>query len=224
MNKREVVQLASAHMKAQVEYAHAFSDYLREQPLLPIKRFWELVAKYRGLVIERLAPSFAGAVQVGNATERAADEFFRIPHAYGRHTPKGVRERRPAWNFDEAIQFANHYGTIDDEKYKPLFDVVKGRGDDAYGDLLDSLTLLGPEFHQQCLDGLRNNEAFEEAVALTIAKVCPNAKIPQFTRYVLRGENYNAMHLREMAQQFFAFHEYIPYKPKLIRGRKIVEK
>lgn len=197
MEKNEVVRLARLHVEVESNYNKAFDTYLKELPLLPIKRFWELLAKYRGLVIERLGYA---------ATEKAADEFFRIPHAFGRHTPKGVRERRPAYTFDEAIAFANHYGTIDNELYQPLFDVVKGRGDDAYGDLLDSLTLLGPEFHQRCLDGLRNNEAFEEAVALTIATVCPNAKIPQFAQFILRGENYNSMMLRDAARKFFAWH------------------
>lgn len=65
------------------------------------------------------------------------------------------------WNFvfgqiDDpylAMQYIRTYRHKVDRLYKPLFDVIKGFGDDGYGDVLDSFLLHGRERYEKALNG-----------------------------------------------------------------------
>lgn len=100
---------------------------------------------------------------------------------------------------EEAIQFAKSWQGWRGKLYQPLFNVVKDRGDDAYGDLLDALPLVGREVVQEVLGSeFGNQEQFDAAVFVG----CDGSK--QLTELILHGENYVGMTLADAAQESFA--------------------
>jgi hypothetical protein len=163
-------------------------------------RFWDLLKHYRSEVIQYV-------MLYGRDTESAADEFFR-KSTFG--SMRGVD-----WNFDEAMAFIAAYEIKVKSLYQPLFDIVEGRGDDGYGDLLDSLPLAGRETYEKCLTRkFFDNEEFEDFVKHSaqtiITKHCSsgfqldtNKVVIKFQKHILNGENYNRMKLREQAEKFF---------------------
>ena len=54
---------------------------------------------------------------------------------------------------ETALQFVKTFQEKSSKLYKPLFDVIKGFGDDGYGDILDSFLLFGQERYEKALKG-----------------------------------------------------------------------
>ncbi len=101
----------------------------------------------------------------------------------------------------EAMQFANMWDSMSDKLYKPLFDIINDRGDDAYGDLLDALPLAGREVVERALKKEFANENELGAAIRTSVESFEDGK----ARIILRGENYFAMSLRDEARRRFVY-------------------
>ena len=100
---------------------------------------------------------------------------------------------------DAAVGLTRFEAEYKGRLYQPLFDVVKDRGDDAYGDLLDALPLAGRDLVQKSLDReFGNCRQFEQ----TVGGVCQDC--PQLAELILHGENYVAMSLLDAARDYFA--------------------
>lgn len=170
---------------------------------VPSDRFWQIMPFFTKEVFQRVF--YYGDKR--NGVNSAAWEFFRVPLTYknciGRH--------EEPYTMDEAMSFAATFSVVSSVLYRPMFDVVKDRGDDSYGDLLDSLAHGGKTVFHACLSGkYKNNKDIEEALTevfqtTTIMedtdKVVPPAK---FVKWVMHGENYNDMMLRDAAKKCFA--------------------
>ena len=147
-------QKAIAYRNAEANYNTAFREHFDNHVNeLPEDRFWELQAVFRGEVC-----TFRFAYGRTNGVEQAAREFFRKPLAndFG---------NRPSYSLEEAISFAKSWQEWRRKLYRPLFDVVEGRGDDAYGDLLDALPLVGRDVIEEVLGGeFGNQRQFDAAV------------------------------------------------------------
>jgi hypothetical protein len=202
ITKKDAVKAARAFSSAQMQYTKTFREYLASLEPLPEERFWEMVDIYHHLIIRNM--------EKFSVSEMAAHELFRVPHADSRKIrPTGVR-RSSKYTFDEALRFANDWGTYKSALYNPLFEIVENRSDDSYGDLLDNLPLLGPKFYARCLKKeFSNGTNFENAAAI-VANVCAGPygmeAADQYRRFVLDGENYNSMMLKDKAEEFFAYH------------------
>lgn len=127
---------------------------------------------------------------------RAADEFFRKPYVGHFHDGNGQMLSR--YSFDEALQFARTWGEIVDRLYPALFSVVTGRSDDTFGDLIDSLPLLGRELVEQTVDG-RFTKMSQLLRAISVK--CQDVDLP--AAFVVEGENYFAASLYEAARDYF---------------------
>ncbi len=192
------VAAAMAHSKAQASYKKAFRDYFNSLEVLDDDTFWKMLDHLRMLLIERRVN--------GQALKRAVDELFRLPSFWQgclRGTCGGGKD--PGYTTIDAIRFAKTYDEKKAALYDPLFDVVTGRGDDSYGDLLDSLPILGRELYENCVNKkFRNNRAFGAARAKAALAVAPHPQTAGLlTNFVLNGENYVEMSLFDEAESRF---------------------
>ena len=82
--------------------------------------------------------------------------------------------------------------------YKPMGEFIHDRGDDGFGDLMDSFFLAGPSIVGQILDGLFCDGDYEEVYRLT-TKQCS----PKIVNLIWDGENYFGMSLEKASKTFF---------------------
>jgi hypothetical protein len=200
--KREIVKSARAFLEAKAEYSKNFKIYLESLEPLSEKRFWEMTDIYNLLILK-------GIIGESNAVEKAAGELFRLPHADSKKFRLGGVRRKSPYTFEEALQFANDWSSYKDELYTPLFEIVENRSDDSYGDLLDNLPLLGPKFYARCLTkNFSNGTDFENAVGI-VSQIAASGRgmntAASYQRFILHGENYNGMMLRDAAEEYFAY-------------------
>ena len=154
----KVRQAAITYVQSQSTYHDAFRDYFANQvDRLTPDRFWELQRVFRHDVCR-----YRFGYDRSNGVEQAARELFRKPFA---NDFSGCGEAVPEYSIDEAVQFAKTWSELKRQLYAPLFDVIDGKGDDAFGDLLDALPLAGRDVVRKSIDGeFSSNEAFEQAV------------------------------------------------------------
>lgn len=193
----EVLNLAEVakHFRAaEREYHTAFQTYFDEEvQTLPGRRFWQLWAVFRAEAVH-----FRFQRNITNGIESAANELFRKALAGDFQLLCG-RVTVASFTMAEAVQFAKSWRQLSRDLYEPLFDVVTGRGDDAYGDLLDALPLASRKVVMRALEhGYLNDRDLEEAVRSSCRVHPPMADL------ILHGENYVAASLFEAARQYFA--------------------
>lgn len=183
-----VLQLQSA-TKA---YDEAWRINFNKIKILPMPRFWEMVVLFRQEVVRRLGPKFD--------SRKAVDEFFRIPQAAD-HTAvwdgrQWLKSKSP-YTFEEAVQFARTWEEVKGPLYDKLFNIIEGKGDDSYGDLLDALPLAGQKFYERCLAGkFYNCDDFIELL---------KAEDDKLFDTIYEGENYFEMFLEEEAKRRYVF-------------------
>ena len=191
----DVQQIARAYRDARSQYHKVFRHYFNDQvlPLSP-QRFWQLQPVFTEEVYR-----FRFGYGRTNGVEQAARELFRTPLANDFHGRDG--QRVPSYTLLEATQFARTWQELKRRLYTPLFDVVDGRGDDAYGDLLDALPLACRSVVEASLAGeFGNNRGFEKAVR----DACASVEMPKMADLILRGENYVGMSLLDVGMEYFA--------------------
>jgi len=215
METIDAQELALEYNRVGAKFGKAFRHYMEELPVLDGDRFWEILEKYfRPLVVERITRQ--------DAAKDAISEFFRVQSAAGKvqvwDSRGGYRYEECPYTFDEALRFAKTWEHYKRALYKPLFNVVEDKGDDGYGDLLDSLPLAGQVVHNACHDrDYGDNEEFREAVKNTLEQVVDTqmkgnefvdderiAKVKKrLVSFVIDGENYFEMRLTDIAQSWF---------------------
>jgi len=79
-----------------------------------------------------------------------------------------------------------------------LFDVVDDKGDDGYGDLLDSICLAGREVYQKIMCG-----AYQVGDYDKLKSDVRSAVGVELAQFILNGENYIAMFTTDKVKEFF---------------------
>lgn len=171
--------LAMNSYNADREYERAFGDYYNSLKPLDDDRYYEMAPALIGLLRERLSVERASSTL---AVKNAIDEFMRLAV---------VGEAN--YSLEDCVRFTAKHEEIKAALYKPLFDVIEGRGDDGYGDLLDGLALALPRnLAEDTLAGKFGaerffKEAFHEAIHTDLHGL------------FWHGENYFGMRLRDEA-------------------------
>jgi rubrerythrin len=151
-------------------------------PPLTDDEFWSILAVYRKEVLS--------SIRAGRKSEASA------------HNLQCRMESRGEQKAALYMRFAKTYELKASKLYKPLFEVVEGRGDDGYGDLLDNLPLIGREVYEKALDGYYGNEsALRDAVLESFKGTVKEAE--RLISYIFNGENYNQMSLNEKGREVF---------------------
>ncbi|RDJ34906.1 MAG: hypothetical protein DWQ19_08710 [Crenarchaeota archaeon] len=108
---------------------------------------------------------------------------------------------------EDLVAYAKAYKEKASALYKPLFDKVTDYSDDRYGDLIDSLPLAGFTVYELAIhEEISGNNTLYET--LTFAAKNSKGKalrhyIDNFTRYILKGENYIGMTLYNKASSWY---------------------
>jgi hypothetical protein len=186
-------ETATAFRTAEQHYHVAFRDFFaNEVTTLPNDRFWQIQGAFVREVV-----TYRFAYVRSNGVEQAARELFRKPLGDDFDGRDGGAATR--YSMHEAIRFARTWRELIRRLYRPLFEVIEGRGDDAYGDLLDALPLAGREVVQKSLDyAYSSHRRFERAVRDAFEDQ------PQMAVLILHGESYVAMSLYEAGRDYFA--------------------
>jgi hypothetical protein len=116
-----------------------------------------------------------------------------------------VRSSLRGYDFDymDIMAFSRLHINLKNEMYKPLFDVISGRGDDSYGDLLDALILAGPAVVKRIISGSYRegeNDRVEEDIRTAVEKSGESEKV---TKSIIHGENYVGMFLEDGLKEYF---------------------
>ena len=133
-------------------------------PLMDDAKFWELVEDF----FNKRLSALSGQKERHEAVARVLAREF----TYGSFQDAGI------YTF---LSFAKTYAAKVKALYTPLFGVIKGFGDDGYGDILDSFPLFGRDRYEEALLGKITGDSEEQ----------------------YQGENYVSMHLNDAAQKFF---------------------
>jgi rubrerythrin len=194
------VAMARALFVAKAAFSRSMIRLEASLELLSDDEFWNMLPRYRKAVLS----SIVG----GRDTEASAHNFSCGMELRG--------EQKAAIY----MRFAKTYENISARLYKPLFETVE-RGDDGYGDLLDSLPLAGRAFHEKAATGyFGNEEALAEGVreglreAVTESLRCSWSKteptdeqiaerLERAVSHIVNGENYNRMALSEKGREVF---------------------
>ena len=212
-------ELAIAKHTADVTYHEGFRAYMDDLDCLNDDRFWAILNKFRSLLNRKSL-----------STTLAVDELFRLATETDlvaqaeEYQERGIDVGDNNYSTLETIRFAKTYRVKAAALCKPLFDVIEGRGDDSYGDLLDNLPLMGQDMYKQLIgngekSNYRNHSVFESAVKDVIlledfgsdtdkALAWDEYKGDKnrMRKHVLQGENYNGLRLAEQAERRFIFY------------------
>jgi hypothetical protein len=127
--------------------------------------------------------------------ENRIHEFIR--KMYCGETDDQIPEKE--WlNFVDALRFLKTLKSFKKLAYKNLFDVITDRGNDSYGDLVDSIILAGKGVYDKiCSKAYCTGE---------MKRLCEDVKAAvseKLAKNILEGENYIEMLTTEKIQEFF---------------------
>ena len=162
---------------AQEKFDTAWNNFYKHTvPLLDLARFWQIVDSLKNRLIN-----------CDFNAEAAIQEMFRLSQV-----PSSTRKE---FSFSELVQFAKTWDELSGNLYEPLFEVITGKSDDGYGDLLDSLPLAGKVIYEQCLKGqIKNNQDL-------LDKIHSQENSHHLPDFIFNGENYFAMNLMDTAKK-----------------------
>ena len=189
---RGAIEALAVEMEASNRaFEKAFVHFMNGVPLLERDKFFHIAAMYREEIV-----SFKFRLNRSNGVKQAAWEIFRCAIC-----------ENPNYNGEELIQFAKTYDTMKSKLYKPLFDVVEGKGDDGYSDLLDNLPLVGQELYEALeRKDYGTTRKIQAEIRAELTGMLANRKKPEMLvdkmeKFIWNGENYNGMMLMDACKK-----------------------
>lgn len=207
MKDDKLRELAKPYMTAKAEWNKAWCETYAAHPPCTKVKFYKILPLFREAI-----ESFVFKLRRSNGVEQAADEMYRR-----------VLTGETTWAFDDLIGFSKYYEKLDNALYQPLFDVVTGRGDDGYSDLLDSLPLADERIVDRCLASGKKSRTPRDGY-LTNAEFEADLKTlgDKWYEFIADGENYVVSSLERAAANrwlsgFWHSHEgWTPDEQKLL--------
>jgi len=190
MIPKDLQKLAVQQKAATQAYGQAFDKFLRELEPLPLPRFFAIAKKY----FEEILRFHFELDRKHVGVKHAAEELFR----------KALVKEEGHVKTEDLLRFANQWRSVSHNLHDPLFDIIKGKGDDSYGDLLDNLPLLGYEAYQTLeRKDYGNMDRVKWFIGITVEKLIRGQKRIDYAdvyHFVWNGENYHSMMLHEAAE------------------------
>lgn len=179
-------ELAKARRESNQAYQNEFLKEVRSLSPMKTEEFWEVI------------PFLAKRVTSDRDVDPAMHNFMcnLVYQSYG-DCPDSYDDLSGPVAWELTVRFLNKYVEIKRTLSKKCHD-LRGleRGDDGYGDLMDSLPLAG----QEIVDGLMNDDIatykqLEEAFTLKNDQ--------PLKKFILHGENYIEMKLEKALQKAY---------------------
>ena len=179
-------QLAKARRETDEAYSKAFRATVRTLTPMTTEDFWKVI------------PFLGERLEADRDVDAAMHNFMcnNVYQSYGECAEPFEDLSSPvAWEL--AVRFLNKYEEIKSTLYKKCHD-LRGleRGDDGYGDLMDSLPLAG----QKIVDGLMNDDI---ATYKQLEKAFTGRDNAATAKFILNGENYITMKLEEALEKAY---------------------
>ena len=181
----QIMEQANAYRVAQAKFDTEFRQFAGGVPPLAPEHFWPMVEQFRKTLLRTMTYRKETAVEV------TASEFLR-ELSMQKNLAAGIHF---ALSWDGYVTKAHRAGNKAPFSWE--------RGDDGYGDLMDSLPILGQDVFDS-LEARRFNtlDEFNDRIELLCPANCLNSVLKDM---VLNGENYFGMSLREAAQKWVVF-------------------
>lgn len=184
-------QLAKAQRDSNAAYEKAFRKEIRSLKPMKLEEFWEVVP----FVVERVLKD--------NDVDSAMHNLMcnAVYQSYGKCPPSFEDLSQPvAWEL--MVRFLNKYEEVKSTLHNKCSD-LRGleRGDDGYGDLMDSLPLAGKEI----VEGLINDDiaTYKQLEAAFVTRNEIGKVVSLLQPFILNGENYITMKLEEALQSAY---------------------
>lgn len=210
------IRSARVLRKAQEDYDRLMRNYgaaVEINKPLPEATFWRITETFRTLILQALVTKRPEPVHW------AADEMFRLATYNNAANWWETKLKMYTPSFFETLNYAFTYSQYRRECYR-LFDDIKqvsencGRGDDAFGDLVDGLPMLGHTFYKRMMaKKFYDYPHFVKITRKTVAgfvtdlgddyKNVADELTKKFSRLILEGENYFGMTLEDAAKEWF---------------------
>jgi hypothetical protein len=179
-------ELAKARRESNKAYEVAFRKEIRSLTPMKLEEFWEVI------------PFLATRVVSDNDVDSAMHNLMcnLVYQSYGKCPPSfDDLSSLVAWEL--VVRFLNKYEEVKSTLHKKCND-LRGleRGDDGYGDLMDSLPLAGKDIVEGLInDDIATYKQLEEAFTLKNDQ--------PLKKFILDGENYITMKLEEALQSAY---------------------
>ena len=172
-----VIELARAKTAADTAYEQAFRAHLRSFKPLDTEKFWVILDQFKDEIIARVNRGT-------NVKDGAHNLMCRLVH----------NDDNPLKSWEDMVRFLSKYEEVSATLSKKCFE-MKGleRGDDGYGDLMDSLPLAG----RVVVDGIMSDDI---ANYRQLTKALAEHPLKKF---ILDGENYVHMTFERVLQKAF---------------------
>lgn len=188
MDLKEIITKAAIiHQTADELIDHLVRQYIDNAPKfqdgIRDPRFDKILSKYRELIL----------LHSHNRSEKAAHELCRLAC---------TGQSDADWTLEEIASFIKTWCLISDKIDEKITDLPNvNRGDDSYGDLLDSFPLVGEEIMVPVIKGVFKD--FKD-----IEKAIKDRHGKEIAKFVLNGENYNRMMLTDKLK-YFIIHDFV---------------
>jgi hypothetical protein len=178
--------LAKARRDSNKAYETAFRKEVRSLKPMDTEEFWEVI------------PALAVLLTEGRDVDSAMHNFMcnAVYQSYG-DCPAPFEDLSSPVAWELMVRFLNKYEEVKRSLSKKCHD-LRGleRGDDGYGDLMDSLPLAGVDVvHGLMVDDIATYKQLEEAFTLKNDQ--------PLKKFILDGENYITMKLEEALQKAY---------------------
>jgi len=184
--------------QSQDNYRKAWNIFYAEsEPMCSTDRFFEILEHFFGIIVDERSKGGRDM----DAVKRAAKELVRRSHVEHYYGENWAMLRFP-FSFDEILMFARRWNDMYEELHKVLFDTVTDKGDDSYGDFIDSLPLAGRHVVEKCLEGGYSHRGLTHGINHAMKKRDKGNTVVE-VEMVLQGENYFRMSLNDALKDMY---------------------
>tara|TARA_Y100000034_G_C6865183_1_gene394246 strand:+ start:122 stop:754 length:633 start_codon:yes stop_codon:yes gene_type:complete len=165
-----------------------------EEDVIPLDegKFWEILDHFINILVDEHDKTKLDAI------ERATMELAR--RAWTGQYWKGCNIVVNAFDLDDVIDFTKRWDDYKERLFHILFDVVKDRGDDSYGDFIDALPLAGRDIVNKCFDELYVYKALEADIRELELIYDSGLDVD----LILHGESYFSSRLKDAIKHYYA--------------------
>lgn len=199
LDAKALNKAARAKRKADEAYEKAWRAERANPRKLDVDRFWAIMDYFRKEVIAK-AHRFD--------SKYATDELFR------RCICDQLEVGGAKVTFDELVRFIENYNALDSAINTALYNLVSDKSDDSYGDLCDSLPIVGRKGVKKLLTLSEDKWHDNNTVIGIIDDNCPKGVDPEkWRQFIWNGENYFSMFFEDSARERYV-REACDHKPR----------
>ena len=167
-------------------FTHQFSTLLRSvEPM-------DIDDPKVSLIIDYIRKDVIRSSRKGNIAESMAEAVR-----------SSIAERSGNYSYEDMMSFKRLHSKLVKDMHRILFNVIKGRGDDSYGDFIDAIILADTTIIKRILaESYKDDE--NDRLEGDIESAIEEADLPaSVAKLIINGENYIGMLLTDGLKKYF---------------------